>query len=534
MNILSFHIGHDGSVTILQGDEIVIHHQLDRFNGLKHQFYPTIDLFDKIKSLKIKFDKVIVTSMSEGNRFPITYFLCKYLNIDQSKIITIYQNEHHLFHAICARHFFDYPKNAVYFIADGDGGDKPIHNKNNQFLNGVTGSECESIYDEKLNSIFKYYVTDRQINLITDKFSITRNLSLGKAYQKLVYELGLNAHEEGKAMALSSYGKFSNDIANKLVFDSNWNLNWMSNIEENWEPSNYFNRYMLNPSVNHTAKDSKSLDFVKTFQIVFQLLALQKIKKINNKYDTLVLSGGCAQNVLNNTFLKEELKKNILADPFNGDFGISLGSALHYTNVKVKPLKHICSGFSPKLSLEKFKSKNVTPQEVAEILIKEPIAIFSGKSEQGQRGLGFRSLLGNPLDEKILQKINDIKKREWYRPFACTVLEENAGELFELEPNQTSPYMMFVFKCKDKRLKNVCSVDNYSRIQTLNRKFHSKYYDLITAFNRLTKLPAVLNTSLNLPGRVICEDTNDLYFIMNNSSLKYCYLSDENKLLWKM
>jgi len=80
----------------------------------------------------------------------------------------------------------------------------------------------------------------------------------------------------------------------------------------------------------------------------------------------------------------------------------------------------------------------------------------------------------------------------------------------------------------------VCSVDNYSRIQTLNRKFNSKYYDLITAFNRLTKLPAVLNTSLNLPGRVICEDTNDLYFIMNNSSLKYCYLSDENKLLWKM
>ena len=149
MNILSFHIGHDGSVTILEGDEIVIHHQLDRFNGLKHQFYPTIELFDKIKSLKIKFDKVVVTSMSEGNRFPITYFLCKYLNIDQSKIITIYQNEHHLFHAICARHFFDYPQNAVYFIADGDGGDKPIHNKNNQFLNGVTGSECESIYDEK-------------------------------------------------------------------------------------------------------------------------------------------------------------------------------------------------------------------------------------------------------------------------------------------------------------------------------------------------------------------------------------------------
>ena len=93
-------------------------------------------------------------------------------------------------------------------------------------------------------------------------------------------------------------------------------------------------------------------------------------------------------------------------------------------------------------------------------------------------------------------------------------------------------YMMFVYKCKDKRLKNVCSVDNYSRIQTLERQFNPKYYDLINAFKKLTGLPAVLNTSLNLPGRVLCEDTNDLYFMMKNSSLKYCYLCDENKLLW--
>jgi carbamoyltransferase len=289
---------------------------------------------------------------------------------------------------------------------------------------------------------------------------------------------------------------------------------------------------MLNPDDNHTARDSKSLDFAKTFQIVFQLLFLQKVKKINKKYELLVLSGGCAQNVLNNSFLRDELNKDILADPFNGDFGISLGAALHYTNVKVKPLKHICSGFDPILSLDNFESENVTPEDVAEILVNEPVAIFSGKSEQGQRGLGFRSLLGNPLDDKILNKINSIKKREWYRPFACTVLKEEAPSLFKIKENVASPYMMFVFKCKDQRLKSVCSVDNYSRIQTLERQFNPKYYDLINAFKKLTGLPAVLNTSLNLPGRVLCEDTNDLYLMMKNSSLKYCYLSNENKLLW--
>jgi len=512
MNILSFHMGHDGSVTILEGDEIVVHHQLERFNGLKNQFYPTIELFDKIKSLKIKFDKVVITTMSLGHQIPMTHLLKKYLNINSSQVVKIYQDKHHIFHAKCAEHLFNYPKNVIYFISDGHGAVKLLNNEKNKQINGAEAIECESFYDNKLNSIYKYYNTDRPIKIVNDKFLVSENISLGKAYQNLVYELGLHFNEEGKAMALSSYGKFNKNIASQLI-NNNWN-------------------FKLNPNKNHTAKDSEALDLVKTFQIVFQQLFLEKIKKIDTEYDTLVLSGGCTQNVLNNSFLKGELNKDILADPYNGDFGISLGSALYHTKIKVKPLKHICSGFNPELNLSQFKSKNVTAQEVAEILVKEPIAIFSGKSEQGQRGLGFRSLLGNPLDESILEKINTIKKREWYRPFACTILEEDASKFFEIKPNEFSPYMMFVYKCKDKRLKNVCSVDNYSRIQTLSRRFNSKYYDLIKAFEKVTNLPAVLNTSLNLPGRVICEDTNDLYLIMKNSSLRYCYLSDKNKLLW--
>ena len=512
MNILSFHFGHDGSVTILEGDEIVVHHQLERFNGLKNQFYPTIELFDKIKNLKIKFDKVIITTMSLGHQIPIVYLLKKYLNINPSQIVKIFQDEHHLFHAECARHLFDYPKNALYFISDGHGAVKSLNNEKDKKIDGAEVIECESFYDEKLSSLYKYYYTDRQIKIIDNKFLVSKNISLGKAYQKLVYELGLNYNEEGKAMALSSYGKFNKNIANQLI-----NNNWS---------------FRLNPNKNHTTKDSEALDLVKTCQIVFQQLFLEKIKKINKEYDTLVLSGGCTQNILNNSFLKDELNKDILADTFNGDLGISLGSALHHTKIKVKPLKHICSGFDPELNLGQFKSKNITSQEVAEILVNEPVAILSGKSEQGQRGLGFRSLLGNPLDESILEKINTIKKREWYRPFACTVLKDRASEFFDMRPNEASPYMMFVYKCKNKTLKNVCSVDNYSRIQTLDRNFHPKYYDLIKTFERLTNLPLVLNTSLNLPGRVLCEDTNDLYLMMKNSSLRYCYLSDKDKLLW--
>ena len=212
MNILSFHFGHDGSVTILEGDEIVAHHQLDRFCGIKHQTFLTIQLFDKIKSLKIKFDKVIITSMGQTNINPVPYLLKKYLDINSSQIVKIFQNEHHIFHAECARHFFEYPDKAIYFISDGHGAVKRLNNKSNKEIDGTEAIENESLYDENLNPIYKYYKADRPIKIVTEKYLISENISLGEAYQNLVSELGLDYNEEGKAMALSSYGKFNEGL----------------------------------------------------------------------------------------------------------------------------------------------------------------------------------------------------------------------------------------------------------------------------------------------------------------------------------
>ena len=91
---------------------------------------------------------------------------------------------------------------------------------------------------------------------------------------------------------------------------------------------------------------------------------------------------------------------------------------------------------------------------------------------------------------------------------------------------------MFVYKSKNPKLTNVCSVDGSSRIQTLKKDFHPKFYQLIKAFQKVSFIPAVLNTSLNLPGEVLCEDSNDLYKLMKTSKLKYAYICDEDKLVW--
>jgi carbamoyltransferase len=534
MNILALHLGHDGSITLISDNEVIVHHQLERFNKFKHQSFFNYEVLQKVKDLKVKIDKIVITSLGSISGYVI-YFLRQFFNVSQDKTIVLGRTQHHLFHAYCVKFFYQLDKNFIVFVADGDGAEQYL-NHHSKYLNGLRIVENESIFNENIESIYNKYYSSQHINFLNNRMKIKNSVSLGKGYQKLTYELGLQILEEGKTMALSSHGKIDKKVVNNLIHLDDWNKDL---IDDNWcayDQQNIFNRYMLDPNVDHLSKDSPSLDFVHSFQKAFEILFLKTLNKVNYKNKTILLSGGCAQNVLNNTNLKNTLDNKILPDPYNGDFGISLGAALWAANDKIKPLRHICAGFKPNQDLTIFspyKIKTISTEEVAKILIKEPVAIVSGKSEQGQRGLGFRSLLGNPLDKSILNKINKIKKREWYRPFACTVLEEEASKLFEIKSNETSPYMMFVYKSKDKRLKNVCAVDGLSRIQTLNKSFHPKYYDLIKSFKNITNLPAVLNTSLNLPGHVLCEEYNDVKYMMKNSELKYCYIADKNKLIYK-
>ena len=96
----------------------------------------------------------------------------------------------------------------------------------------------------------------------------------------------------------------------------------------------------------------------------------------------------------------------------------------------------------------------MSPEDVAKILLEYPVAIFQSRSEQGQRGLGNRSLLMNPMHEECQDKLNTIKKREWFRPFACSILLEAAHDWFDMDLEE-SPYMMYVFDLKENKTINL-------------------------------------------------------------------------------
>tara|TARA_R110000803_G_scaffold209110_1_gene278350 strand:+ start:113 stop:1465 length:1353 start_codon:yes stop_codon:yes gene_type:complete len=257
------------------------------------------------------------------------------------------------------------------------------------------------------------------------------------------------------------------------------------------------------------------------------------IDKLNIDGD-LHFTGGCAQNILYNSKLLHKFK-NLFCDPFNGDFGLSLGAANYFLENKITNNK-IYLGIPQELDISIFSKYNIlhtTPEEVAQVLLKEPVAIFQSRSEQGQRGLGNRSLLMNPIHEKAHDKLNLIKKREWFRPFACSILKEKAKEWFDM-PIEESPYMMYIFRIKNKNiLKAGLSKNNDSRIQTVSKENNLHFYNLIKQFYKLTNVPILINTSLNLPGEVLVETMQDLKELFEKSKLNYIYLPEVNKLIRK-
>ena len=216
--------------------------------------------------------------------------------------------------------------------------------------------------------------------------------------------------------------------------------------------------------------------------------------------NNLVFMGGCALNSKANTLLWN-IFKDIWIMPNPGDAGSSLGAAAALYG------KHI-NWHTPYLG---HKLGNEYPtQKIFDAIINNGIAaVASGKAEYGPRALGNRSILADPRDITIKDKVNKIKKREMFRPFAPVVLEEFASEWFDMD--FVSPYMQYAVKCKyPEKVPAVVHADQTSRVQTINKAQHPGLHMLLRKFYWETGVPMLLNTSLNIKGQPIVNDLNDV------------------------
>jgi carbamoyltransferase len=210
--------------------------------------------------------------------------------------------------------------------------------------------------------------------------------------------------------------------------------------------------------------------------------------------DNLCVAGGVAYNgYMNEEFTKHY--KNVFVPPAVGDEGQSLGTYQH-ADYTLNNNIHKTETFTG-VEYKYYEGEKVNYKEVAQSIANGKIVgWFQGKSESGNRALGNRSILADPRNPNIKDIINNtIKMREDFRPFAPAVLEEHYKEYFDTR--LPSPYMSRICKVKSNKVPGITHVDNTARIQTVNKSFNEKFYNLIYEFYKITGVPMLLNTSFN-------------------------------------
>lgn len=162
------------------------------------------------------------------------------------------------------------------------------------------------------------------------------------------------------------------------------------------------------------------------------------------------------------------------------------------------------------------------------------VALFQGDSEWGPRALGNRSILFDPRNPNAKDIVNKVKRREWYRPFAGTILLEYVNDYFEMLTIKESPYMSYAIPAKQKakdEVPGIIHVDGTCRIQTVTREQNKNYYDIIKEFFDQTGVPIIFNTSFNLGGEPLVETLDDAVRTLYNSEIEYLYLPEFGKII---
>jgi carbamoyltransferase len=238
----------------------------------------------------------------------------------------------------------------------------------------------------------------------------------------------------------------------------------------------------------------------------------------------LAMAGGVALNcVANSRLWREGPFERVWVQPASGDSGTALGAALHVAHAlgdRIAPMRTAAlgRGWDDDALAERLRVARVRftrPPDIADaaaaVLAGDGVvAWFQGRSEYGPRALGHRSLLADPRRADNLEKLNDIKGREQFRPVAPMVLAERAAEIFD--GPLPSPYMLFTHGVRDAwraRIPAVVHVDGTARIQTVDRAEEPLVARMLERFEARTSVPVVVNTSLNTAGRPIVDDPRD-------------------------
>jgi carbamoyltransferase len=562
-NVLAINPGHNGSAALTSDGNIIYYIEEERLSRMKYDGNPFRSMIHVLLSFPID-ELVIGGTTNELHQLPWTgedSYTALVRKFNPNVKITKIGHLHHLGHA--ANTFYGSGfETAAAVIVDGAGS---LHVEQiGDTGQTIHGYETETIYHcsypHEFNAVYKRYSNGDGNSSYYDNGiqEFDGSVTITKAYEAVSDYLGFGFIEAGKTMGLAPYGQFDENIPEFFV-NNKGNKNLLiprypagAFIDENrylilkrfMEPSAWHKDFNLVREIDknlawHVQRDTE--------EQMYNLI--QKAHDITGETN-IVISGGFGLNcVANYKYLKKFPNFKFYIDPISHDGGTALGLAryayyIHTQSTELKKLSTIFLGPPPSYDqLENIAKENpmtissVTAKDIASLITEGNIvALFQGRSEGGPRALGNRSILFDPRNVQGKDIVNRVKMREWFRPFAGSVLAEDADDWFDMAGLDESPFMMYAVNVREDKVNiipAVTHVDNTCRVQTVNETDNPNFYQLIKEFKLLTDVPVLFNTSFNLAGQPLVETLFDALVTVFNSEIEYLYLPDIGKLVTK-
>ena len=370
--------------------------------------------------------------------------------------------------------------------------------------------------------------------------------SLGSFYETIISYLGYEKHDEYKVMGLAPYG---NPKRYRDLFESLYELLPFGKHKMNLQ---YWRFLYDDLGIRRKGEPitQKHKDIAAALQEALEKIAMHKLTYYRRKtgHTRLCMSGGVAHNCsMNGKILYSGLFDEVYVQPAAHDGGNPLGAAMvvaHQAGEKVQPIRNLFLGtdIGDEASVGKLLQRwrsfvtyelkadivEAAAQKLADGYV---LGWVQGRSEFGPRALGNRSILADPRPAENKTIINAmIKKREAYRPFAPSILDEYLEEYYEVPQTKADlSFMNFVLQTKEDKkalLGAVTHVDGSARVQTVSREANERYWDLIDRFRQKTGIPILLNTSFNNNVEPIVDTEFDALVCFLTTDLHYLVIGD--------
>ena len=563
-NVLAINPGHNGSAALVCDGKLELYIEEERVSRQKYDGNPFRAMMYIIDRYHIN-EFIIAGTGQENHRLPWTgedsYGALVRKYYPNAKISRVGSN-HHDGHAYSAFYNSGF-ETAAAVIVDGSGSIFNFRFSHDPKDN-IEAFETETIYKcsyDQIKAVHKIGANNGIPHIDAPDSEIDGTVTTVKAYEAVSEYLGFGFIDAGKTMGLAPYGKEDPNIPNLFYGDTGrgdkniFMTHYPAGAVIDSERIPYLKKTEDSRDWHHNP--SKVTDAAKNLAWKVQQETQERVGDLIEKAvditgeENIVISGGYGLNCVANYYFKERFPElNIFVDPVAHDGGTSIGWAKHisYNHSKNQqldferdPLTTLYLGPDYEYTvedLEYFKDIEISDADNASIakLISEKniVAMFQGRAEAGPRALGNRSILYDPTDINGKDFVNSVKGREWFRPFAGTVLKEHASEWFDLRGMDETPYMMYAVELQTKaigELPAITHVDGTCRVQTVTEEQNKNYYDLINEFYKLSGVPVLFNTSFNLAGEPLVEDLKDAIHTLRSSKIEYLYFPEMGKLV---